>query len=460
MKPGYLILLLVAAMAAPCQAQSTWPQYDNVTEAGYDPEMLDAIREQADEYQVGALMIVQSGHAVAAWGDVQRKFRMHSMRKSLVSALIGITVSDGTLRLSDTLRDLGIDDAVNPLRDSELDATLEDVISARSGVYLPAAYAPPGQDENRPERGAFAPGTHWFYNNWDFNVAGVIYETATEMDLYQAFDELIAHPIGMEDYHPRDGTLFFEPRNSEHPAQTFRMSTRDLARFGQLYLNHGEWNGRKVVPADWVETSTATHSDLGGRNYGYMWWNYDVDNLGSDFRYADAYRAFLARGLGGHGIVVYPDLDLVIVIRADTDHNRRLGARQVWGLIDGIIEARISDPDPSAATHPLQPVPFDSQLPDDRPLLDDLTSDEKQALRGTYETDDGMNIDFFGFDGDIYIDMPGRGQAKLYRIRDSDVFTIRVVTGVRIAAERGDDGRFSTVDIRQGDMRIRARRVE
>jgi hypothetical protein len=105
---------------------------------------------------------------------VERPFEAHSVRKSLVSGLYGVAVARGEIDLDASLATFAIDDQT-PLTATERSATIRQVISAMSGVYLPAAYAPASQDR-RPERGTHSPGTHWFYNNWDFNVAGVIYE--------------------------------------------------------------------------------------------------------------------------------------------------------------------------------------------------------------------------------------------------------------------------------------------
>ena len=217
-------------------------------------------------------MAVFRGHVILACGDVSRKFEAHSVRKSLVSGLYGTAVARGEIDLDSTLADFAIDE-LTPLTAAERSATIRQVISARSGVYLPAAYG--ASQDRASRRGSHSPGTHWFYNNWDFNIAGVVYERATREDLYESFDRRIAKPLGMEDWQPGDGFRVYEPTKSRHPAHTFRISTRDLARFGQLYLQEGRWAGRQIVPADWVTESTRPHTDDGdGTGYGYMWWTY------------------------------------------------------------------------------------------------------------------------------------------------------------------------------------------
>lgn len=222
-------------------------------------------------------------------------------------SVYGSAVAGGEIDLDAILADFAIDERT-PLTAAERSATIRQVIAARSGVCLPAAYAPANQDSERPERGSHAPGTHWFYNNWDYNVAGVIYEQATGEDLYESFERRLADPLGMEDWDVADGFRVYEPTQSLHPAHTFRISTRDLARFGQLYLNEGRWAGRQLLPATWVAESTRPHTDDGdGTGYGYMWWTYRAGSLFTA-RYPTLGKNTFYRGVGtgGQGLWVIP----------------------------------------------------------------------------------------------------------------------------------------------------------
>jgi hypothetical protein len=175
-----------------------WLQYTDVRQAGFDGQALRAVCERANRLRSGAVMAVFRGCVILACGDVRRKFEAHSVRKSLVSGLYGTTVARGEIDLDSTLADFGIEERT-PLTAVERSATIRQVISARSGVYLPAAYGA-SQDKRRPARGSHAPGTYWFYNNWDFNVAGIVYERATHEDLDQSFDRRLAKPLGMDSY--------------------------------------------------------------------------------------------------------------------------------------------------------------------------------------------------------------------------------------------------------------------
>ena len=112
-------------------------------------------------------------------GDVATKSNLHSIRKSLLSALIGIAVDERKIDLGATMESLGIDDNEPGLTPTEKTATVGDLLKARSGIYHAALYETPGMARRRPARGSHAPGTFWHYNNWDFNALGTIYERAT-----------------------------------------------------------------------------------------------------------------------------------------------------------------------------------------------------------------------------------------------------------------------------------------
>jgi len=172
----------------------------------------------------------------------------------------------------------------------------------------------------RPQRGSHAPGTFWYYNNWDFNALGTIFDQLSgEESIYAAFDKRIAQPIGMQDYDPADADLeyFYEPY-SMHPFYYFHMSTRDLARFGLLFLRNGRWEEQQVIPADWVRESTTSHSDTGPHSgYGYLWWT--GEGVGLLPNVDEGPGAYAAQGVGGHRLIIMPSRNLVVVHRSNTE---------------------------------------------------------------------------------------------------------------------------------------------
>lgn len=293
-----------------------------------------------------AFLIVTHGQIVAAWGDPARTFWSHSIRKSLLSALIGQAVAEQKIDLERSLSDLGIDEKATPLTTRERRARVLDLLQARSGVYLPAAAEIDAMRDARPARGSHPPGTYWYYNNWDFNVLGTIFRRATGEDLFEAFDRRIARPVGMQDYRPQDGVYATEAP-SEHAAFGFRISARDLARFGLLYLHRGRWVDRQVVPAAWVDASLMSYSktgDQGSRStksgYGYMWWIQTNAQAHPELRLPDG--SFTASGNGGQRLTVIPQINSLVVNLMNTDEpGPRLGSHEWDDLLAQVLSARI-----------------------------------------------------------------------------------------------------------------------
>ena len=313
--------------------------------AGWSAETLAAAKSWSLEIApTAAVMIIQHGRIVAEWGDVTTKSNLHSIRKSLLSALIGIAVDEHKIDLAASLGSLGIDDNAPTLTNEEKTATVADLLKARSGIYHPALYETPDMARLRPPRGSHPPGTFWYHNNWDFNALGTIYEHATGEQIFTAFQKRIAAPIGMEDYQPGDGE-YFRGSASDHPAYPIRMSARDLARFALLYLHDGRWKDRQVVPASWVHDSTQPYSnafpELGpGMGYGYLWWIGFPTDMGAPTVQLPPH-SFFALGFEGQFAFVIPAYDLVIVhrINSDAPHRPQPTFRQIARLLWLVLSA-------------------------------------------------------------------------------------------------------------------------
>ncbi len=343
--------VLVATLAfgprAPAQTAvypgRVWDRVDDVGRAGWSADGLKSAREYSQTIATAAVMIVSGGRIVDVWGNPATRYNVHSIRKSLLSALYGIHVREGRINLALTLNTLGIDDNEPSLTAIEKTATLHDLIEARSGVYHPALYETRGMKAARPPRGSHAPGTFWYYNNWDFNVLGTVFERLTKTNIFVEFKHRIADLTGMEDYRIEDGTYVTGP-DSVYPAYPFRMTARDMARFGLLFLRNGAWGGRQVVPADWVKESTSSYSAAGtAGGYGYLWWVAVNGRHLPGVTVPDG--TYSARGAGGHIILVVPAYDLVIVHRVNTDEpGREVTAQQFGRLVKLIFDARRAFP--------------------------------------------------------------------------------------------------------------------
>ena len=105
------------------------------------------------------------------------------------------------------------------------------------------------------------------------------------------------------------------------------LRSRDLLKLGQLYLNHGVWNGKQVVSTDWVQKSIAPHAQVDDdTNYGYLWW------LRSSTAGNKKVSGFWMQGNGGNKVAVLPELDMVIVVTS-----KNYGMKEAHPLSDKLI---------------------------------------------------------------------------------------------------------------------------
>lgn len=319
----------------PTYPGSTWERAEDPAALGWSAEALDAAESHSKtKMDTTAVVIVEGGIIVDGWGELEKPHECRSMRKSFLSLLFGQPVSDGSLDLEATLGELAIDDDP-PLTSGELQAKVVHLLTSTSGVYHPANYETATQRAERPERGSHAPGTFFYYNNWDFNALGTIYAQTTGETVFDAFDRQIAEPLQLE-HHSRENMRWSSDGSSIHPAYTFRMSPLDQARIGLLVLRKGRWNGKVVVPEDWVDTSTAPLVDTGGSSaYGYMWWVRDMkfDTLGE-------LRVVRASGSRGQRILVIPQRDLVVVHAVDTADDGEATSGEIDELLEMILLAK------------------------------------------------------------------------------------------------------------------------
>ncbi|GAA4455816.1 serine hydrolase [Nibrella saemangeumensis] len=328
MRPTTLILTCISIfmLQPPAIAQSqptntypgnSWQKADNKALGWSDQKLQDAAA-YAQSLGPGGLMVVDGGRVVMDCGDTDYRSKIASVRKSLLSALYGIHVRAGRIDLNNTLDQLGIDDNAPSLSPTEKQATIRMLLQARSGIYHNSVGNTPSMQATRPGRGSHLPGTFWYYNNWDFNALGTLFEQQTHTKIPVAFLEQIARPLQMQDFTIDD--FYYSPGDeSIHPAYHFRMTVRDLARFGYLYLRKGKWLNLQIIPADWILESTQPYSDAGeSGGYGYLWW---VAQNGKHFpgvTLKDG--SYSAWGAGGKFIVILPDRDLVVVYCTNVDY--------------------------------------------------------------------------------------------------------------------------------------------
>jgi len=325
--------------------QESWSYHSSPEESGWATDQ----RATMDTYlssrtEVTGMMVVHKGQVVYEYGNVSENSYIASCRKSILAILFGKYVENGQIDLDKSLSDLHISD-LSPFLDIEKQATIQDLISARSGVFLPGSNGGDFRDL-APERGTVKPGTYWLYSNWDFNTAGFIFEKETGKDIYDELEEQLVEPLGFQDWDRSLQRKLGDSSVSIFPAYHMWMSTRDMARIGLLMLNNGKWDNQQVVPAAWVNEMIMQRTsfeeaqknapplkrdglDLG---YGYMWWL--VQNV-EDPRLKGA---FSAQGAAGQNITIFPAIEAVVAFKTNTDKGKRNSIQTQMNIMKNTVK--------------------------------------------------------------------------------------------------------------------------
>jgi hypothetical protein len=322
----------------PVDASMEWVMPED---AGWSSEELQDVHEFAIQSSCQAVLALYDGKVFFSRGNIHRNYAIDSIREPLLSALYGIYSARGDLEIDATLEDLQIDDLVPSLTPAEKQARIVDLLMSRSGVYHEAADENQSMIDTRPARGSYDPDAFFYYNNWDINALGTIFEQETGIEIFEAFKDQIADALEMVDFDFELGFYEYEWAKSLHPAFHISMSARDLAKFGVLYQKGGVWDGNQVIEPDWIDDSTLAYSTMDqttGVGYGYMWKTFE-DQTGLEQMIG--YPGYFHTGNGGDVLLVIPDLKLVIVQRYDGQLDWDEAGSDSFELTQRILDARL-----------------------------------------------------------------------------------------------------------------------
>lgn len=342
---GTILILLIVLFAFSFTNPRSWlyksPSFEglpfeqnySLTHSTFTKEKLDKVSSFLKENSgTTSMLILENGKVVYEYGDPSDISIISSCRKSVLAMLYGNYVQEGEIDLSQTLEDLAIDD-VNGLLPLEKQATIQQILSSRSGVFhLPSNG---GYDKkNIKARGSVQPGSYFVYNNWDFNVAGHILELHSKKTVYEEVEKQLAIPLGFQDWNIQNQKRKVNTNKSLYSAYHMHLSTRDMAKIGQLMLQKGSWNGKQLITEDWINrllTMTTPKDTVSKRDelpsdypiqfsYGMMWWLFEDFHNNTDFE-----GAYTASGFGGQYITVLPKKNIVIAHKSNMDLQSMLG---------------------------------------------------------------------------------------------------------------------------------------
>ena len=276
------------------------------------------------------------------WWQGRPVHTLQSVTKSVTATLIGIAQQRGEIRGVDVPLlsffgdyDLG---AVDPrLRR----ATLADLLTMRSGIEWHESDRPLDETnttlqlERSDDWIRFTlrqpmdadPGTKWVYNSGGSQLMSEVIRSATGVHADRYAEQHLFAPLGIRDWQ-------WKTTPTGHPDTEggLYLGARDLARIGQLYLDDGVWQGRRILPAGWAREATARHvanvnGTPGSPGYGYQWWRYD--RRGAE--------VWAGNGFGGQFLVVLPAQRIVGVV-----NSWNVFGDQVPGVLGPFIDALLS----------------------------------------------------------------------------------------------------------------------
>jgi CubicO group peptidase (beta-lactamase class C family) len=320
--------------------RTSWEHNLQPEKNGWDTIKLKSLRTFViDSTQITGMMIIHKGSVVFEFGDVVENSYIASCRKSILAMLYGKFVKSGKINLNKNLSDLKIDD-VGGLLPIEKEATIKDILEARSGVFHQASY--PGDFlDLAPKRGSVKAGSYWLYSNWDFNVAGYIFEKETGQTIYGEIEEQLVNPLMMQDWKRELQKKEGDSTRSYFPAYPMFFSTRDMARVGLLMLNKGKWMDKQIIDEKWVQEMIdpiTPYSEVDknipifrGKDYsfgyGLFWWLWQNT---TDNRFKGGYSAL---GHWGQTISIFPAIDAVVVFKTKDAYQRETPSNARYRLL-------------------------------------------------------------------------------------------------------------------------------
>jgi CubicO group peptidase (beta-lactamase class C family) len=278
---------------------------------GVDSAALLAFVEAADKNfdSMHSFMLLRHGHVVAEgwWApyDAQSPHSLFSLSKSFTSTAVGLAISEGKLSLNDEVLKFFADEApAEPSRNLKA-MRVSDLLRMSTGHQTepPRTAAQSWAKTFLAHPVPFKPGTHFLYNTSATYMLSAIVQKATGQTVLDFLKPRLFEPLGIE-----RPTWETSPQGVTVGGYGLSIRTEDIARFGQLYLQKGKWQGKQLVPQQWVESATTRQTANGSnptsdwdQGYGYQFWRC-------------RHGAYRGDGAFGQFCIVLPDRDAVIAI--------------------------------------------------------------------------------------------------------------------------------------------------
>jgi CubicO group peptidase (beta-lactamase class C family) len=273
--------------------------------------ILDFI-ETADKQidTMNSFILVRHGFIVAeGWWtpyDAKTPHVLYSLSKSFTSTAVGLAISEGKLSLDDEVLKFFPEDAPAEPSANLKAMRVRDLLRMATGNQTEAQIRADGAPWTKTFLAhpvPFKPGTHFLYNSPGTYMLSAIVQKVTGMTVLNYLKPRLFEPLGID-----NPTWVASPQGISAGAYGLSVRTEDIARFGQLYLQKGNWKGKQLIPSAWVEEATARQTSNGSspnsdwdQGYGYQFWR-------------SRHNTYRGDGAFGQYCMVIPELDAVVAI--------------------------------------------------------------------------------------------------------------------------------------------------
>ena len=274
---------------------------------------------QLPKTDIHSLLITRNGKVITDFHPAPfhstYRHTLYSCSKTFTSAAVGIAVQENLIRIQDRVAIFFPDKLPYPVSDNLASITIEDLLTMQAGItpdwdfkdkfyHLVEAFL----HKDVP----LTPGTKFQYDSLCTYLLSAIVQEVTGKSMFDYLKEKLFAPMHITD-------VYWEktPEGVTAGGWGLHIQSESMAKFGNLLLNKGVWNGKQLIDKQWVEEMMRCHVDLGGDNYCYQMW--------TCHQYPDAVRA---DGAFGQYIIIVPDYQLVVVVTEasliDGIHQRNL----------------------------------------------------------------------------------------------------------------------------------------
>ncbi len=286
------------------------PEAQGVSSAGIRA-FIEAVDEKVDTMH--SFMLVRHGRVIAeGWWKPEAADTPHvlySLSKSFTSTAVGLAVADGEMSVDDPVLKYFPDDAPAEASDKLKAMRVRDLLTMSTGHQTEPKFTPevPWVQSFLAHPVEHKPGAHFLYNSPGTYMCSAIVQKVTGQTVLDYLRPRIFEPLGIE-----GAEWSTSPQGIAAGGWGLFLKTEDIAKFGQLYLQKGRWNGKQLLPSAWIEQATSKQVSNGSdpsrdwdQGYGFQFWRC-------------RHGAYRGDGAFGQFCLVLPEQDAVVVITADT----------------------------------------------------------------------------------------------------------------------------------------------